>query len=225
VPLNGRYHDGPQRCVVGYDPDGKPIYSGLKVERGNCSGFLEIYYSRETDYYKSFMVDPLQPVTVLTAETAAGRKAIAEVHSSLLGFHKDALAEVGVTSLPPPKTIVISNWTPDGAVTPGIGSMQEGPAYSYEMGYPAKASVRHPAPDYDVFVADQDYGYRSGWAVGSLVMAEKVLQAELGVPKPTWLEQAWYDDNVMDIKEEAEGADGITASRRNSDFKYAFDEL
>ena len=31
VPLSGRYHDGPQRCVVGYDPDGRPIYSGLKA--------------------------------------------------------------------------------------------------------------------------------------------------------------------------------------------------
>ena len=70
----------------------------------------------------------------------------------------------------------------------------------------------------------QDYGYRSGWAVGSLVMAEKVLQAELGVPKPKWLEQAWYDDNVMGIKEGlAEG--GGPASGRNSDFAYAFDEL
>lgn len=31
----------------------------------------------------------------------------------------------------------------------------------------------------------------SGWAVGSLIMAEKVLQAELGMAKPKWLAQSW----------------------------------
>ena len=41
----------------------------------------------------------------------------------------------------------------------------------------ARKAVRRPDPDYDIFVADQDYGYHSGWAVGSLTMAEKILQA------------------------------------------------
>ena len=28
-------------------------------------------------------------------------------------------------------------------------------------------------------------------------MAEKILQAELGTPKPTWLNASWYQDNVL----------------------------
>ena len=28
-------------------------------------------------------------------------------------------------------------------------------------------------------------------------MAEKVLQAELGLMKPAWLDEAWYDENVV----------------------------
>ena len=43
----------------------------------------------------------------------------------------------------------------------------------------------------------QDYGYRSGWAVGSLQMAEKILQAELGIPKPAWLDDDWDEKNVV----------------------------
>ena len=45
APLYGRYHDGPQRCLIGHDTAGRPIYSGTKVPFGNCSGALEVYYS------------------------------------------------------------------------------------------------------------------------------------------------------------------------------------
>ena len=33
APLEGRYHDGPQRCVIGKDTAGEPVYSGHKVVR------------------------------------------------------------------------------------------------------------------------------------------------------------------------------------------------
>ena len=45
APLYGCYHDGPQRCLIGHDTAGRPIYSGTKVPFGNCSGALEVYYS------------------------------------------------------------------------------------------------------------------------------------------------------------------------------------
>lgn len=31
-------------------------------------------------------------------------------------------------------------------------------------------------------------------------MAEKVLQAEIGLKKPTWLDADWYETNVVDLK-------------------------
>ncbi|MNY79334.1 hypothetical protein D3C86_2199230 [compost metagenome] len=37
----------------------------------------------------------------------------------------------------------------------------------------------------------------AGWAVGSLIMAEKVLQAEIGLEKPSWLDTDWYEKNVV----------------------------
>ena len=58
---------------------------------------------------------------------------------------------------------------------------------------------------FDLFLANQDYGYAQtyddglndqGWAIASLVMAEKVLQAELGVGKPAWLDAGWYAEHV-----------------------------
>lgn len=215
APLSGRYHDGPQKCVVGHDPDGQPIYSGEKVRYGNCSGFLEVYYSFEVAYYKQYMSDPLEPVSVLTADVAGGAAAIRDVHASLLAFHAAELKAAGIAphSLAPPKLVVISNWTPDGKITPGIGYMDAG-AY-----YPSRAKVRAPAPDYDIYVADQDYGYRTGWAVGSLIMAEKVLQAELGLRKPSWMSHSWYEDNIVEIRGEANTTVDCHATI-NSDFRY-----
>ena len=40
-----------------------------------------------------------------------------------------------------------------------------------------RKAVRKPLPDYEIFVVNQDYGYETGWAAGSLVMAEKVLSS------------------------------------------------
>jgi len=60
-----------------------------------------------------------------------------------------------------------------------------------------RKAVRRPVPPYDVFVVNQDYGYQEGWAVGSLIMAEKVLHDELGLPKPAWLQDSWYKQNIL----------------------------
>jgi hypothetical protein len=63
---------------VGVDPDGKPVYSGTKVQYGNCSGFLETYYTSSADYYQQFHTDPRSPVTLLDMSTPMGAKALDE---------------------------------------------------------------------------------------------------------------------------------------------------
>ena len=107
-------------------------------------------------------------------------------------YHEKALKLKGISpsSIPLPETVVMGNWVADGKYTPGIGRLLPGTDAQ-------KAIVRKPTPDYEVYVVDQDYGYQSGWAVGSLIMAEKVLQAEMGLPKPSWLDEKWYTDNVL----------------------------
>ena len=109
-----------------------------------------------------------------------------------MSYHADALKAKGIDprDIEPPETVVLANWISAGPFTPGIGSLS--PATDA-----ARAAVRKPAAAYDVFVVDQDYGYESGWAVGSLIMAEKVLQAELGLAKPSWLDADWYKKNVL----------------------------
>lgn len=266
APLEGRYHDGPQRCVIGKDTTGTPVYSGRKVKRGNCSGALEVYYGEAQPYYQGLMNDPLQPLTVITREPggtggevdALQRKALDDVHAHLMAYHADQLKAAGVNptvvpyaatpedratagtmpswpflaccllptaataalpramqaasaSVPhmclflapccrtvllrsKPKTLVISNWTPDGKYTPGIGSLSPPKGVAPDQ---ARKVVRKPLSSHALYVINQDYGYQTGWAVGSLAMAEKVLQAELGVPRPAWLDEQWYTAQVV----------------------------
>ena len=202
APLVGRYHDGPQRCLVSHDPAGRPVYSGAKVPYGECAGALEVYYGMAPEYYLSFMSSPLEPLTVATAEDGTSRSAklLADVHVKLMGYHAKQLRKAGLdpASLPPPKAIVMGNWIEGGKYTPGIGSLfGRGSLVPTSVQDAARKAVRRPTADFDVYVADQDYGYVPGWAVGSLMMAEKVLQAELGLPKPTWLNGSWYEVNIL----------------------------
>eukprot|EP01047_Picozoa_sp_COSAG01_P058400 COSAG01_NODE_6878_length_3457_cov_1.360631_5_plen_84_part_00 len=51
-------------------------------------------------------------------------------------------------------------------------------------------------------------GMYGGWAEGSLVSVERVLAFHVGLPKPEWLSQEYYDDTVlqMDVSKERQAA-------------------
>lgn len=217
-PLAGRYHDGPQKCVVGQDTAGRPIYSGNKVPFGNCSGVLEIYYDGHgTPYYRGLMADPLAPLAVIDA-AHANASFLSVAHAALMEYHAAAFRNATARRPIDPSTIaapvlaVIANWIPEGAFTPGIGhppcyvsshcpgsASTGGPPDCIPCTIPAapERPVRAPVAEYNVYIANQDYGPKHGWAVSSLIMAEKVLQAELGVARPTWLDAEWYAANVV----------------------------
>jgi len=194
IPLNGRYHDGPMKCVIGHTPAGDPVYSGQKVAFGNCSGALEVFYNFGSRFFQQFMTNPLKPLTVFSGNhSTKGAKFIDDLHSSLMDYHAHAFRNRSIdpAKIGKPSLVVISNWLSDAPVAPSCGE--------YWGSYADEASIRAPAPAYDIYVADVDYGYSGCWAAGSLIAAEKVLQAEFGLAKPTWLQKAWYDSKVLGI--------------------------
>ena len=218
APLQGRYHDGPQRCIIGHDTAGEPVYSGHKMPYGNCSGAIEVYYTHSAKYYENYMTSPLQPLTVAVRAGTNGsdltrvgveangasddvallpadkaKKLITDIHEHLMSHHASDLTKAGVdpSTIELPETVVLSNWISDGKYTPGIGRLIPGTDAQ-------KALVRKPTP-MELYVVDQDYGYQSGWAVGSLAMAEKILQAEIGLKKPDWLDETWYKEWVLAV--------------------------
>lgn len=163
----------------------------------NCSGALEVYFGLAPLYYTRLMRSQAEPLAVFTADegSAASKKLLTDVHAQLMRFHADKLRQKGVdpASILPPKTVVMGNWISDAPYNPGIGYINVPPSTQDQ----ARKLVRAPCPNYDVFVADQDYGYVTGWAVGSLMMAEKILQSEFGLPKPKWLDASWYEENIL----------------------------
>lgn len=189
APLAGRYHDGPQKCVVAEDPDGNPVYSGTKIPGGNCSGAIEVYYAPASPFYRQFMRDDLTPITVAIDDDHELKRS---VHQALLDYHAEDFERVGLQTPDPPISVVLSNWITTGAFTPGIGFFK-GSKY-------AKKLARNPTGGKGrLFVANQDYGYKNGWANGGLLMAEKLLQEQFHLSRPTWLDQDYYDALVTAI--------------------------
>uniref|UniRef100_A0A0G4FQU4 Amine oxidase domain-containing protein n=1 Tax=Chromera velia CCMP2878 TaxID=1169474 RepID=A0A0G4FQU4_9ALVE len=231
--LSGRYHDGPTKCVIGRGPDGKPVYSREPVQYGNCSGALLVYYENvvRAPYYEKAMQDPGEPLVVIestnnTKKTKRGeengigvmreeeraeetddlQQMIAEIHDRLMAYHKEAFEAKGVdpSSVSPPRAVFMGLWTLTAPFTPGYGSY----IFPAKPTQQAAALVRRPVKARDLFVCNQDYGYEPGWAQGSLLMAEKILEADLGVGKPVWLDEVYYQKNVVGIQLAEEAADG-----------------
>lgn len=191
IPLQGRYHDGPLKCVVGHTPVGDPVYSGKKIPFGNCSGALEVYYNFGSAFFQRFMTDTRKPLSVLTNHSEQGAKLIDDLHSSLMQHHGSAFRQRGIdpANISYPSLVVMANWRTDAPLAPSCGSFWGSDK--------DEAGIRSPVPFYDIYVADVDYGDSGCWAVGSLIAAEKVLQADFGLSRPSWLQMAWYDSNIL----------------------------
>eukprot|EP00038_Savillea_parva_P002982 m.119714 g.119714 ORF g.119714 m.119714 type:complete len:198 (-) comp11033_c0_seq1:195-788(-) len=116
---------------------------------------------------------------------------LTDAHRRLLEYHAEALAAAGVDpdSIPAPTHAIVGHWVTGSPYAAGVGSFQGNDQ--------DRALVRAPIHKHDVYVANVDYGYTPGWAVGSLRMMEKVLQAELGLAAPSWLDKAWYEQNII----------------------------
>eukprot|EP00935_MAST-01C_sp_MAST-1C-sp1_P000756 g756.t1 len=195
VPLAGRYHDGPLKCQTGVDTAGEPVFSGEKVAFGNCTGAMLVYYSSNTPYYRDLMRSDTQPLTVVTDQdtNSSAHAALKEIHDTLMDYHAAIFEEAGISAadIAEPKMLAVSNWISGGEYTPGIGR--------FTGSADDRATMRKPLPEYNVYVANQDYGFRSGWAVGGLAMSEKILQAEIGLAKPSWLNGSWYEEHILAV--------------------------
>ena len=158
APLEGRYHDGPQRCVIGKDTAGLPVYSGDKIQGGNCSGALEVYYGGATPYYEKLQSTKLQPLTVVTKDDVeeTRKQLMSDVHAHLMSHHASKFNAAGIdpSTISPPTTVVLANWIADGEFTPGIGHL-------FPATDAARKVVRKPVPAFDIFVVNQDYGCAS----------------------------------------------------------------
>jgi hypothetical protein len=124
APLEGKYNDGPTKCITGYGADGTPIYSGTPVAYGNCSGALLVLYThfKTQSYYTDQMTSLTNPLTVISSDSD-NCYVLDDVHESLMLYHASLLEAAGIDpkTLAKPLNIFIGNWVEEAPYTPGIG--------------------------------------------------------------------------------------------------------
>ena len=199
--LLGRYQDGPVKCVVGSGADGKPAFSGIPTPGGDCRGALLVYF-RISGIINKFWLDIRTKGTdALTILNMADHKeSLMTVHNELMELHKEDFEKMGINpdTIEKPELLLLGFFGNDkGSFAPGLSSSVCG------LHDTVSKKVRRPNNNYDVFVGNVDYGAilkgHTSWAVGSLIQAEKILQAELNITAPSWLDSAWYQKEIADL--------------------------
>lgn len=184
APLAGRYHDGDVRC----DP--------------RCRGFLEAVYTNEArreaaiKFYENYQLYTGSPYSILDDSTMDGRALLEKVHASLLRLHRSQLVAAGalerVEALHPSQ-IVLSVWDSKvkyfGAATHHMKNGTIPPRLVSVM------SLK-PFSGKQIYLANEAFGPVSGWAEGSLVMAENIVH-QLGLDRPSWLSEDVYEKHVL----------------------------
>eukprot|EP00755_Sulcionema_specki_P027469 Sspe_Gene.1795::Locus_596_Transcript_5_9_Confidence_0.560_Length_949::g.1795::m.1795 len=91
LPLAGRYHDGPVRCVVGEGRDGGAVYSETPVAFGNCTGALLVHYTLFFDNaWEGLQVRPeASALSIFTPNNNASL--LEQTHRVLMDYHADEL--------------------------------------------------------------------------------------------------------------------------------------
>mmetsp|Transcript_42096 Transcript_42096/g.95093 ORF Transcript_42096/g.95093 Transcript_42096/m.95093 type:complete len:84 (+) Transcript_42096:1231-1482(+) len=57
--------------------------------------------------------------------------------------------------------------------------------------------MRPFGPSEAVFLANEAFGSRSGWAEGSFAQAENIVHKYFGAPRPLWIDSETYENHVL----------------------------
>ena len=65
-----------------------------------------------------------------------------------------------------------------------------------------------PVADLPIYIGNVDSGAYGAWAEGGMITVERVLAFHIGLGKPTWLDQQYYEETVltMDVSPEQQAA-------------------
>lgn len=193
TPFQGQYHDGDVRC------DG---------QGGRCRGYLQAYYGGDhsqqpgsieqgLSYYSVFQDSVSNDSVVhLTQSKAHHRALLADVHASLVDFHRTALDALNATARVArmaPTSAVMSIW---GQGVSGIhAGCHEPKGGSNPSPSDLPTAALQPLPGLPIFVANEAYGHMSCFAEGSLSMADAAMKA-LNISTPEILREGLHADLV-----------------------------
>ena len=176
-----------------FDENGEALDSPSPF--GTCQGaILANYASTSQSLFREFMTSQDDPVTVITnSPFDRGAPLLQSVHDELMAIHGSQLQQVGLNAsdIPEPTGGIMGVWYGgEGLIRPCWGN--SGNANSETL-----RQMRKPIPEFEMYVASGAYSSSGAWAVGGLIQAETLMRENFGLPRPSWLDQSWYDRNVM----------------------------
>lgn len=182
--LQGRYHDGHVKC--------KPSEDGGDEK---CYGFLLAVYAHDfsgtkAQYFRRFQRDRPEPVTILSSTNTEDKEFLKHAHDRIVDFHVygDNEAVLNATSyspfqlrreieaIVPPTFAVLANWN-----TAVFGA---GGGWHHWTDMSLSDKAMKPLNSLGLHVVNEAFSKVQGWAEGSLLLADEILEEYYGVARP-----------------------------------------
>ncbi len=183
--LQGRYHDGHVKCTTDDDGDEK------------CYGFLLAVYAHDfsgtkAQYFRRFQRDRPEPVTILSNTNPEDEEFLKHAHERVVDYHvygENAAEILNATiyssqfqfrkvmeSLEPPTFAVLANWN-----TAAFGA---GGGWHHWTDLSLADKAMKPMNSLNLHVINEAFSKVQGWAEGSLLLADEILEEFYGVGRP-----------------------------------------
>ena len=210
-----RYHDGPVHC----EPTTGKCRGALLVQYAHSLQAGSAYYMpfRGANASDPLTVIPAAARPVEGGEAARGAGGLpALIHAKLLKMHAAQLKAKGIApaAVAAPTAAVLGYWPHElaeslhPAPTPLSFSTAALPPCLHGVDSKSySALVRKPVPSRQILVANNDWWLEESkldlvapyWAEVGLRVAERVLHDHMGMAKPAWLDEAYFESNVLGI--------------------------
>lgn len=136
----------------------------------------EIYFPRETDHIKH---QSLEEFMKKFQDNLTTKCMVKELMNQLKELH-------GNPNIPDPYVALVKDWGKDPY---GAGY------HSWKARYPVEdiaKFMRNPIKNESVFIVGEAYSFRQGWVEGAFSTAEKLLNKNFGLKRPSWIPEDYH---------------------------------
>lgn len=172
--LKGRYHDGHTECDID----------------GGCHGFLLAVYAHDfggnqAQFFRRYQRDRPEPITIISNTDIEGASFLKHAHDRLKLYHKYHAVNATYTGFEAqqlfdevnePTFAVLATWN--------IGTFGAGGGWHHWTDLNEVNNAIKPLNDYKIHVVNEAYSKLQGWAEGTLLSADEVLEDYFSVPRP-----------------------------------------
>jgi len=168
--------------------------SSISCQAGTCNGALLVYFgsnSSEIDYYTNFVKDEHQTLTILPPENPL----LSSLHNALLFLFSKSLMKMNISSISieKPRLLFLAKWLCNDSYHPAVSLIEK--EYQSDLALIQKAIMK-PLSTINLFVVNQAWT-GSIWAEDSLLMAESILNKFYALNRPSWLDQDYYNQTIL----------------------------